>query len=142
MMRWLARHVRTWRSGVRCGAGHGGAEAILVFAVAAINTVVLLTADDTILQQTQAAAPQQVEAVRAQIEAIRAGSPMWVMRSVRGEGLKWLLDAILMHIAVNTIAVLAAKQFDIVATEAVLAVFGVAAVYLTRPQRRHDPVPA
>jgi len=74
VMRWLARRVRTWRSGVMFGAGHGGAEAILVFAIAAINTVVLLTMGDSIIQQTQAAAPQQVEAVRAQIEAIRNGS--------------------------------------------------------------------
>ena len=164
VMLWLAKQVRTWRSGVLFGAGHGGAEAILVFGLAAVNTIVLLTAGDSIIQQTQAAAPQQVEAVRAQVEAIRAGAPgwmyvagvferipaialhilwsVWVMRAVRGEGLKWLLGAMLMHIAVNTVAVLVAQQFGVVTTEGVLAVIGVLAIYLTLSQRGRDPVPA
>lgn len=164
VMRGLARRVRTWRSGVMFGAGHGGIEAILVFAVTAINAIVLLTNGEAILQQTQAAAPQQVEAVRAQIEALRNGGPwwtyaagvferipaialhilwsVWVMRAVRGDGIKFLLGAMVMHIAVNTLAVLALPRVGILATEAILGVIGVVAVFLILSQRRRDPAPA
>ena len=163
VMRWLARHVRTWRSGVMFGAGHGGIEAILVFTLSAISTVVLLTSGDAIIQQTQAAAPQQAQAVIAQIQALRAGSPwwlyaagvfervpaialhilwsVWVMRAVRGDGIQWLLGAMLMHIAVNTISVLVLQRFGVIATEAAVGVFGLLAVYLTLSQRRRNPAP-
>jgi len=66
---------------------------------------------------------------------------VWVMRAVRGDGIRWLFGAMLMHIAVNTISVLILRQFGVLATEATIGVIGLLAVYLTLSQRRLDPAP-
>ncbi len=151
VMRWLAKHVRAWRNAVMFGAGHGGTEALLILGFSAINNIVLLLNGDTVLAQVRATAPQQADALAAQIAALRA-APAWqfgiglyeralaiilhialsilVMKAVRGDGAKWLFLAMGLHIAVNTIVVLIAQNGGVLWAEAVLTVLTALPIYL------------
>jgi uncharacterized membrane protein YhfC len=159
VLRWLAKDARSWPAAVMFGAGHGGIEAVILFGLGLVNVTVLMLGGDALVAQAQAAAPQQAEALRAQIQALR-NAPAWtyglgvferalaialhiafsvmVMRAVRGDGAKWLLIAIASHVAINTVAVLTAQYAGTVAAESVLTVVAIGCLAFVRRQRQRD----
>jgi uncharacterized membrane protein YhfC len=163
VMRWLIKRVRDWKSGVMLGAGHGGVEAILVIGLASINLIALLAFGDTLLAQTQAAAPAQVPALQAQIEAVR-GMQWWapvlgvyervgavmlhislsllVMKAVRGDNGRrawlWWLLAVVFHAGANTVAVGVNQIAGPMATEGVLTVIAAVAVVIIARVRQAE----
>lgn len=163
VMRWLVKHVRDWKSGVMFGAGHGGVEAILVIGLASVNVIALLAFGDTLLAQTQAAAPAQVPALQAQIAAVR-GMQWWepvlgvyervaavllhislsllVMKAVRGDNGRrawlWWLAAVAVHAGANTVAVGANQIAGPFAAEAVMTVIAAIAVVIIARVRKAE----
>lgn len=163
VMRWVIKRVRDWKSGVMFGAGHGGVEAILVIGLASVTMIALLAFGDTLLAQTQAAAPAQVPALQAQIEAVR-GMQWWapvlgvyervgavmlhislsllVMKAVRGDNGKrawlWWLLAVVFHAGANTVAVGANQIAGPFAAEGVLTVIAAVAVVIIARVRRAE----
>ncbi len=157
--RWLllrgpARHVRHKAEALMFGAGHGGIEAILLIGIAVFNALVLLSAPDLILAQVQTAAPEQVEVVRQQIEALRrltwgqVGLTLWeraiaisahmaltllVWRSVvERRWQAWGL-AVLAHAGLNASVLLGLRWGGPVVAEGVGTVWALAAlVYIVR----------
>lgn len=150
VMRRLARDVRDRASAVMFGAGHGGIEALLIFSMALLNTVVLSSNGEAIAAQLPTA---QAEALRAQIAGLYE-TPLWmyalgiwervpalmvhiaasvlVMRAVRDGAVRFLLAAIALHIAVNTLAVLSLPALGPLATEALITAAGVVSLWISR----------
>ncbi len=159
VMRRLVKDIRRWPAAVMFGAGHGGIEAIILFGFGLVNVAVLLLGGDALIAQAQAASPQQAEALRAQIQALQS-TPVWayglgvyervlaivlhiafsimVMRAVRGDGAKWLLAAIVSHIAVNAVAVLTAQNAGPIAAEAVMTVIAIGCFLFICRQRQRE----
>ncbi len=70
MYRWWARDARSWRKGLLAGAGHGGAEAIILGALALfafIQLAILHNADAA--QLSQVVSVDKIELAQAQIAA-------------------------------------------------------------------------
>jgi len=163
VMRWGIKRVRDWKSGLMFGAGHGGVEAILVIGLASVNVIALLAFGDTLLAQTQAAAPAQVPALHAQIEAVR-GMQWWapvlgvyervgavmlhislsllVMKAVRGDNGRrawlWWLLAVVFHAGANTVAVGVNQIAGPFAAEGVLTVIAAIAVVIIARVRQAE----
>jgi uncharacterized membrane protein YhfC len=154
VLRWLAKDVRGWKEAVMFGAGYGGIEAILIVGGAAITNAYLLLAADSLIAQSRAVAPAQVDQLIAQIDALRnvqaweiglsiyeralaialqIALSILVMRAVMEKRLIWLFAAMSIHFAANTIALVVLRVGGVVASEvtltvvvAVLAVFIIA----------------
>ncbi len=159
VMRWLAKDVRSWPGAVMFGAGHGGIEAIILFGFGLVNVVTLVLGGDALIAQVQAASPQQADALRVQVQALhdmRAWAyglgvyeralaialhiafSVMVLLAVRGEGAKWLLAAIVSHVAANTAAVLTLQSAGPFAAEAVLTVIAIGCLAFVFRQRQRE----
>lgn len=123
--RWLFRpEQRSWRPAIMYGIGHGGLESILLgLVVGAVSLVQLLTLSSADLAQLppeqQAAAQAQLTALtdqpfwfpllgaweRLSALAVHVGLSLVVLQVFRRGSAVWLLAAILLHGAVNFVAV-------------------------------------
>lgn len=161
VLRVLAKDVRGWNCAVMFGAGHGGIEAILLVGGSALSNLFVLANAEMLLAQTQAAAPGQVAALTAQIDALRnvgigmigaslvervfavmlhIGLSVMVMRAVEDRDLRWLGLAILIHFLANLAAVTAQRFAGVIGAEVVVAAFGLAMLAFTIRQRPRVPV--
>ncbi|RME10831.1 MAG: YhfC family intramembrane metalloprotease [Ardenticatenia bacterium] len=104
-LKYLAKHVRDFREGVMFGLGHGGIEAIVLVGLNVMGTLVLLLMGDAILAQLSALAPQDADAVRQQIEAVRT-LPAWTPLL----GLWERVLAMTLHVALTLLVVHAVRQ--------------------------------
>jgi uncharacterized membrane protein YhfC len=160
VMHRLARGVRDGNSAVMFGAGHGGIEAMLIFGFGLVNAAVLLLNGDVLVAQVQATAPAQADALRAQI-ALLNETPLWqfalgawervpamllhiaasllVMRAVRDRSVRWLFAAIVLHVALNMIAVITMQQFGVIAAEIALSIVALGCAWIIFSQRRLSP---
>ncbi|GAB48987.1 YhfC family glutamic-type intramembrane protease [Mobilicoccus pelagius] len=149
VLRWWAKRARSWREGVAFGLGHGGIEAVILLVVSAVNGVVLLGTADAVRGSVATATPEQLPALDAQIAAIRdltlgsAALGLWervpaivvhvactllVLQAVRDRRPLLLLAAMVLHCALNAVAVGTAQVAGPVVVE--LALTAVAAVLL------------
>lgn len=156
VLRFLGKETRGWRGAVMFGAGHGGIEAILLVALTAFSNAFVLMNADTLLAQTQAAAPASMPALTQQIDMLRTvnigvigasliervfaimlhiGLTVMVMQAVEGRGMKWLLLAMLIHAAANGVTLIVQRAFGIAGAEVTVAIFGLAMLAYTLRQR-------
>lgn len=151
--RWLSK-VRTWREGLMFGAGHGGIEAILLGALAAlafVQAVVLRNADLSAMLPAE-----QIDLARVQLETywgapwyaallgalervfalcVHLSAAVMVLQVFRRNNIAWLFISILWHTAVNAAAVVSVSRIGPYATEGVIfvfALFSLLIVYLLR----------
>ena len=138
-LRYWQRTARSWRESLMFGAGHGGAEAILVgiLALAAFFQAMAYRGRDL----SQFLPPDQVATAEAQLEAYwtapwplamlgaaeRAFSLIahlslsaMVMRTFTRQSVLWVGAAIVWHALINTVAVIALFNWSPVATEGVI----------------------
>src|SRR5690625_4537103 len=66
--RWGLKRRRRAEDGVVFGLGHGGAEAILLIGLAAVNAIVLLTIGDQLLEDLAGVSPDAVAETEAAIQ--------------------------------------------------------------------------
>ena len=138
------------------GIGHGGAEAILLVGMTMVNNLILVAAvsaggltDPTVL------------ALADQLAATPAGMFLWaaferlgaiilhlslsvlVFAAVRAPGKKWLFPAaILIHAALDFIAVVSNANLPVAATEIIVLIFAVIAALFARMVYRTIPTVA
>jgi uncharacterized membrane protein YhfC len=169
MFRWWLKDNRTWRSAILAGAGHGGAEAIILglyLLYVYINMIAVRNVDLNTLNL----APDQLPIVQQQVQQYwntpwyntlipfveRVFTiPFHIMASVmvvqvftRRPGqqqLGWLGLAILLHTIMDASAVFIASQWSVYAAEAVLgglAILDVIIIFVLRQPEPESPASA
>lgn len=160
--RYWAKDARSWSRGLMLGAGHGGTEAIIVGALAAVSFAgLVMTANNETIMSAIPAADQAIitdslagllatpwyglllgaaERVFA-IAAHLALSIMVLQVFLRGS-LRWLFLAIGYHALFNMIAVVGVTRTGPYATEGLLAVFSLLSLYIIFKLRSPEPPPA
>ena len=159
--RYWAKDARSWSRGLMLGAGHGGTEAIIVGALAAVSFAgLVMTANNETIMSAIPAADQAIitdslagllatpwyglllgaaERIFA-IAAHLALSIMVLQVFLRGS-LRWLFLAIGYHALFNMIAVVGVTRTGPYATEGLLAVFSLLSLYIIFKLRSPEPPP-
>ena len=156
-LRWVLRDLRKWRQALMFGAGHGGIEAIvfvgLVVGAVLLNMTTLQGADlnEWTLPAGQAAqlrdqldaywgqawvGPLLAAAERLFSIVFHIGMAVLVLRAVRRSQPAYLLLAMGLHTASNTLALLAVDAgWSLVATEGVVGLFALAGLGIVLASR-------
>lgn len=129
--RWLAYRfivpeARSWPQGLMLGAGHGGAEAIILGALAGYSLVYAIIAGAVPAGHSLRPLLGTAERVFALADHL-ALSVLVLQVFVRGR-LRWLVIAIVWHALLDGVSVYASGHLSAPALEGVLACFGVASV--------------
>lgn len=154
VLRWWLKDARSWRKGVLFGAGHGGAEAILLGGLAMyafFQLVVLRSVDlSTVVPTAQLAqAQQQVAAYwsadwyaallgaleRLFTLVIQISLAVLVMQAFIRKQSVWVWLAVIYHAVVDATAVLVAPSIGGYWTEVVVggfAIFSLAIIFILR----------
>lgn len=154
VLRSWARQARSWQSGILFGAGHGGAEAILLGGMALRAYFVMLVYRDVDLATVVPAA--QLDAARQQVEAYwsipwydsllgalervfaiccQIAMAMLVMQAFLRRNTLWLGLAILYHAVIDGTAVTLMRTLGVYWTEiavGVLALFSLWVIFALR----------
>ncbi len=162
VLRYWAKSARTWREALMFGAGHGGAEAIILGGLVLltyVNMVALRNADLSALNisaDQQALLAKQLAAYWAApwygsllgaVERVFAlclhlSATVLVMRALTQRNLWWLGAGILWHALGDGLTVFSAGTVGAYATEAVLGAFAVASLVIIFALRPRQPEPA
>lgn len=161
--RWWAKDARTWGKGMMLGAGHGGAESILLGALGALNATILLGYRAGYFQGVipgesaalvneaidQLAAMPWFEMMLGALERVfalciqMALSVMVLQVFARGR-LRWLFVAFGWHALIDAVAVLAVGLGGIYVTEALVGLAAlislVIIVRLREPGPKAEPL--
>lgn len=159
--RFWAKDARSWSRGLMLGAGHGGIEAILLGALAAVGIIgLVMTANNEAVMSTIPADQQAliteslagildqpwyalllgaVERVFA-IAAHLALSILVLQVFLRGS-IRWLFLAIGYHALFNMIAVVAVSRVGPYATEGLLGLFSLMSLLIIFKFRTPEPEP-
>lgn len=158
MFRWWAKEARSWGEGLLAGAGHGGAEAIIVgllFMYHFINMAIVRNMD-----VAQLVPADQVAAAEAQIRAFWSApwydtllgalerllvipshlclSLLVLQTFLRRQG-RWVWLAIAYHTLLNAASLIAANLLNPYWTEAIVGAFAVLSVVIIFALRRGGP---
>ena len=160
--RFWAKDARSWSRGLMLGAGHGGIEAILVAALAAVNFVALLAAvnNETAMNALPADQRSMVTSALAQIMDAPAGTlllgavervfaiaahlamSLLVLQVFLRRNIAWLFASIGFHTLLNMVAVIAASRLNPFATEGIIGLFALLALFIIFRLRTPEPEPA
>ena len=159
IMRWWAKDVRSWRKGVLFGAGHGGAEAIIIGAItlyAFIQLTAIRNADLSKLFQTNqlALAQQQVKAYwsmtwpMSMLGALerfftipcQIAMAVMVMQAFSRKNIGWLFAAIGYHALIDGVAVIGQKYITPLGLEGVIGIFAILSVAIIFLLRQPEPL--
>lgn len=153
---------RTWREAVQFGVGHGGIEAMILGALAALSMAAMVlfrfvapsslgmdeatAAQVTAAQASYFATPWHL-ALAGGFERVFAmmshvGFAVLVMRAVARRNVLYLGAAILGHALLDAIAVWMSRTAGIMATEGVIALFGLGMLGLTLALRDREAATA
>jgi uncharacterized membrane protein YhfC len=157
-LRFWARGARSWRSGVLFGAGHGGAEAILIGFLALATYFFMLIYRQADLATIVPAS--QLEAARQQLQAYwsvpwyasllgalervfalacQVAMAVMVMQVFIRRNWLWLGLAVLYHAAIDGVAVVGMATLGMYWTEALVSVFALASLVIIFALRRAEP---
>jgi uncharacterized membrane protein YhfC len=158
MFRWWLKDARSWRKGVLAGAGHGGAEAIIVGVLGFLTYINLVALHNPAVMATVPVA--QAAAVQAQLNA--AWSVPWyasllgalerfliipvqitfsvivLQTFIRKQGF-WLWLAVLYHAIIDVMVVLAMPALGVYWTEAIVAGFCLLSLFFLFKLRQPEP---
>jgi uncharacterized membrane protein YhfC len=160
--RWWAKDARTWRKGVLMGAGHGGAEAIILGALVLYSFAQLLALrgqDLTSLLGNRLTAAQ-IQALQTQLNTywsapwtatilgaveraftipVQIALSAIVLQAFIRNQFRWVWLAIGWHALVDTVSVLASNRIGIYWTEAVIGLTALISVAFLFALRRPEP---
>ncbi len=158
MFRWWAKDARSWRKGVLAGAGHGGAEAILLGIVvlyaflqfAALRTEDLskfVSPDQLALAQSQVAAYWSMSWPASLLGALeraftiptQIALSVLVLQTFTRKQWFWVWLAVLYHATLDAGAVYLSAHVGALPTELLVAGFAVLSVTLIFTLRRPEP---
>jgi uncharacterized membrane protein YhfC len=160
--RFWAKDARSWSRGLMLGAGHGGSEAILVGALAAVNFVALLVTvnNETAMNALPADQRSLVTSALAQIMDAPTGTlllgaverlfaitahlamSLLVLQVFLRRNIAWLFASIGFHTLLNMVAVIAASRLSPFATEGIIGLFALLALVIIFRLRTPEPEPA
>ena len=158
--RFWAKDARSWSRGLMLGAGHGGSEAIIVGALAAVNFVALLATvnSPTAMNALPAGQRQLVTDALAQILDAPTGMlllgaverlfaitahlamSLLVLQVFLRRNIAWLFASIGFHTLLNMVAVVAAARLSPFATEGIIGLFALLALFIIFRLRAPEPV--
>jgi uncharacterized membrane protein YhfC len=158
VMRWWAKETRSWRKGVLFGAGHGGAEAIilgLLVMYTFLQLAALRNADLTKLIPANqlSLAKQQVQtywssawymAMLGAVERLftipcQIAMAVMVMQVFTRKNIGWLFAAIGYHALLDGVAVIGQKFLPPVSLEGVIGIFAVLSLAIIFLLRQPEP---
>ena len=160
--RFWAKDARSWSRGLMLGAGHGGIEAILVGGLAAVNFVALLGVvnNETAMSALPADQRQLITDALAQITSAPTGTlllgaverlfaitahlamSLLVLQVFLRRNIAWLFASIGFHTLLNMVAVVAAARLNPYATEGIIGLFALLALFIIFRLRTPEPVAA
>jgi uncharacterized membrane protein YhfC len=158
--RFWARDARSWSRGLMLGAGHGGSEAILVGALAAVNFVALLAAVNSEAAMNALPADQRQLVTDALAQIVNAPAPTLLLGAVERafaiaahlamsllvlqvflrRNIAWLFASIGFHTLLNMAAVIAASRLNPIAAEGIIGLFALPALFIIFRLRAPEPV--
>lgn len=154
--RWLDK-ARSWKDGLMLGAGHGGAEAIILGGLVLATFLQMLTLRNADLSNF--VAPDQIEAAQAQVEAywsspwylhllgavergaaliFHLSASLLVMQAFIRRNILWYLLAIAWHTTLNAVAVYGSQSWSLLATEGVIWVGALLSLGIVLALRRRE----
>ena len=159
VLRWWAKDARSWRMGVLFGAGHGGAEAIILgvlvmlayIQLAAFRNVDLASivpANQLALAQQQIAEYWSTPWYMTMLGALERlftiplhiACAVLVLQAFTRKNFWWVGLAIFYHALADGVTVLASGMgFSALATEGIIGVFAVVSVFLIFSLRQPEP---
>ncbi len=157
--RFWAKDARSWSRGLMLGAGHGGMEAILVGSLATISFVSLLATvnSETAMSALPAEQRQLVTDALAQITGAPTGTlllgaverlfaitahlamSLLVLQVFLRRNIAWLFASIGFHTLLNMVAVVAAARLNPYATEGIIGLFALLALFIIFRLRTPEP---
>ncbi len=158
VLRLWAKGARSWRMGVLFGAGHGGAEAIILGILVLYGFLQMAALRNADIAQLIPAI--QVELTKSQLTAYWSASwyasllgalerlftipcqiamAVMVMQAFTRKHIRWLLLAIGYHALLDASAVVTSKYIGVYWTEAVIAGFAILSVVLIVFLRQAEP---
>lgn len=161
--RYWAKDARTWGSGLMLGAGHGGAEAIILGLLAGINFVVLsamqagyltnvvppeqkLLVDDLLTGVFSAAWYDTILGAAERFFALglHLALSLLILQVFVRRHIVWLFVAIAWHAAVDAVAVYSIATWGTYVTEGLVGLFALVSVaivfWLREPEKTQAPV--
>ena len=165
VLRWWAKDARSWRKGVLLGAGHGGAEAIILgglalyafFQLASIRTAdlsKLFPTNQLALAQNQVQAYWSMTWYISMLGALerfftipcQIAMAVMVMQVFTRKQIGWLFAAIGYHALIDGTAVIGQKYISALELEGVVGLFAILSIIiiflLRRPEPAADNLPA
>ena len=158
--RFWAKDARSWSRGLMLGAGHGGSEAIIVGALAAVNFVALLATVNSPTAMNALPADQHQLVTDALAQILDAPTGMLLLGAVERlfaitahlamsllvlqvflrRNIAWLFASIGFHTLLNMVAVVAAARLSPFATEGIIGLFALLALFIIFRLRAPEPV--
>jgi uncharacterized membrane protein YhfC len=132
--RFIVPEARSWPQGLMLGAGHGGAEAMILGGLAGYVLVHSLVAGAAPTGHSLLPLLGTVERIFVLADHL-ALSVLVLQVFVRGRG-RWLFIAVVWHGLLDGVSVYASGHFSAPALEGVLACFGVASIAIVVALRR------
>jgi uncharacterized membrane protein YhfC len=146
MYRWWAKDARSWGTGLLAGAGHGGAEAIILGLLALYGYIQMLIARGVDISTL--VTPDRVELAKTQIQAywsapaymsllgalerlfaitVQLACSVLVLQALTRKKFWWVAVAILFHALVDGIAVYVSQiGFSAIEIEGIVSLFALA----------------
>jgi uncharacterized membrane protein YhfC len=158
MFRWWAKDARSWKKGILVGAGHGGAEAIIIGGLVFYSFFQLAAYRNIDLANVVPAA--QLEAAKAQIAAywsatwyaallgaverfftipVQIAFSVIVLQTFTRKQWFWVWLAVLYHAVIDASAVYLLKPLGMYWTEALIGGFAVLSVIIIFSLRQPEP---
>jgi len=160
MYRWWAKDARSWRKGLLAGAGHGGAEAIILgglvlytfiqmTAIRSTDLSTLVPANQLDLAHQQVAAYWSATWYDSLLGALERlftipthiALAVLVLQAFTRKQSWWLWLAVGYHALLNAIAVLLVGKVGVYWTEAIIGGFAILSLFIIFILRRPEPVP-
>jgi uncharacterized membrane protein YhfC len=163
MFRWWARDARSWKKGLLAGAGHGGAEAILIGILSLYTFIQLAALRDMDLSKLipadqLALAQQQVQGFwsmglgvsllgaleRLFTIPIQISLAVLVLQTFTRKKWYWVWLAVLYHAVIDATAVIVPTYINVLWVEAFVAFFSMVSIgliFLLRQPEQPVPVP-
>lgn len=151
LFKFILKKARAWKEGVLVGLGHGGTEALILGVLAAFGFITMLALRSGDLSAMSGIPADQVELAKQQVDAywsapgymaligfverlfaimLHVSLSVMVLYAIAYRKPIWFWLALLWHTLVDAVAVYAIQNVGVLATEGIIAIFGVVSLWI------------